>query len=127
MKQRTLTSRIAAGLSTAASAPEAAAEAAREAAAGLEGRKTDLAFLFLSSAHLDDAGEAAAAVTDELAPHAQLGCVADGVLAQGRELEEGPAAAVWASSLPAATVWRNRNDSRQMSSSPSGSAAISRR
>ena len=48
--------------------------------------------------------EAAAAVTDELAPRALLGCVADGVLAQGSELEEGPAAAVWASSLPAATV-----------------------
>jgi small ligand-binding sensory domain FIST len=104
VKQRTLTSRIAAGLSTTTSAPEAAAEAAREAAAGLEGRKTDLAFLFLSSAHLDDAAEAAAAVRNELAPRAQLGCVADGVLAQGRELEEGPAAAVWASSLPAATV-----------------------
>jgi small ligand-binding sensory domain FIST len=104
VKQRTLTSRIAAGLSTTTSAPEAAAEAAREAAAGLEGRKTDLAFLFLSSAHLDDAAAAAAAVRNELAPRAQLGCVADGVLAQGRELEEGPAAAVWASSLPAATV-----------------------
>jgi small ligand-binding sensory domain FIST len=104
VKQRTLTSRIAAGLSTTTSAPEAAAEAAREAAAGLEGRKTDLAFLFLSSAHFDDAAEAAAAVRNELAPRAQLGCVADGVLAQGRELEEGPAAAVWASSLPAATV-----------------------
>jgi small ligand-binding sensory domain FIST len=104
VKQRTLTSRIAAGLSTTAAAAEGAAAAAREAAAGLEGRQTDLAFLFLSSAHLDDAAEAAAAVRNELAPRAQLGCVADGVLAQGRELEEGPAAAVWASSLPAATV-----------------------
>jgi small ligand-binding sensory domain FIST len=104
VKQSTLTSRIAAGLSTVPAAAEAAAEAAREAAVGLEGRETDLAFLFLSSVHLDGAAEAAAAVAGELAPRALLGCVADGVLAQGRELEEGPAAAVWAGSLPDATV-----------------------
>jgi small ligand-binding sensory domain FIST len=104
VKQSTPTSRIAAGLSTAPAAAEAAAAAAREAAAGLEGRETDLAFLFLSSVHLDRAAEAAAAVADELGPGALLGCVADGVLAQGRELEEGPAAAVWAGSLPGATV-----------------------
>jgi small ligand-binding sensory domain FIST len=73
-------------------------------AAGLEGRETDLVFLFVSSAHLDGAAEAAAAVTDELAPAALLGCVADGVIAQGSELEDGPAVAVWTSSLPAVTV-----------------------
>jgi small ligand-binding sensory domain FIST len=104
VKQSTLTSRIAAGLSTAPAAAEAAVEAAREAAAGLEGRQADLAFLFLSSVHLEGAAEAAAAVADELGPGALLGCVADGVLAQGREFEEGPAAAVWAGSLPGATV-----------------------
>lgn len=104
MEQATLTSRIAAGLSTAPNAAEAAAEAARETAAGIAGREADLAFLFLSAAHVEGAAEAAAAVAAELAPHTLLGCVADGVLAQGRELEQGPAAAVWAGSLPGAEI-----------------------
>jgi small ligand-binding sensory domain FIST len=98
------TSAIAAGLSTAPDAERAAAEAAREAAAGLGGRETDLAFLFLSPDHLDGVGEAAAAVTGELAPRVLLGCVAGGVLAQRRELERGPGAAVWAGALPGATI-----------------------
>ncbi len=96
--------RIAAGLSTAPGAGRAAAEAAREAAAGLGGRATDLAFLFLSAEHLDGAEDAAAAVTDELDPRVLLGCVAGGVLAQERELEDGPGAAVWAGALPGATI-----------------------
>jgi small ligand-binding sensory domain FIST len=98
------TSAIAAGLSTASDAEQAATEAAREAAAGLGGRATDLAFLFLSADHLDGAGEAAAAVAGELGPRVLLGCVAGGVLAQERELERGPGAAVWAGALPGATI-----------------------
>jgi small ligand-binding sensory domain FIST len=104
VKQSTLTSRIGAGLSTSSATSRAAAEAAREAAAGLGGRETDLAFLFLSPAHLDAAAEAAAAVAGELDPRTLLGCVADGVLARESELEEGPAVAVWAGSLPGAKV-----------------------
>ena len=104
MGQTTLTSRIAASLSTAPDAAEAAAEAAHETAAGIEGREADLAFLFLSAAHRDGVAEAAEAVVAELAPRTLLGCVADGVLAQGRELEGGPATAVWAGSLPGAEI-----------------------
>ena len=96
--------RIGAGLSTAPQADGAGRQAAREAADGLAGKRADLAFLFLSPAHLDDAEAAVAAVSEELGPNRLVGCVAEGVLAHERELEEGPAAAVWAASLPGAEI-----------------------
>ena len=103
MSRRTLATRIGAAVSTAHSAPEAAAEAAREAGDGLE-RPPDLAFLFLSADHLDGAARAAEAVRAELEPRHLVGCVADGVLAQGRELETGPGTVVWAAELPGAEI-----------------------
>src|SRR2546426_12452515 len=104
MATRAATSFIGAGVSTSPSAADAAVEAAREAGRSLGGREADLAFLFLSAAHSDHAAEAAHALRDELTPGRFLGCVAQGVLARGRELERGPAVAVWAGSLPGATV-----------------------
>src|SRR6266849_5755535 len=96
---------IGAGLSTSESAGEAAAEAAREARGGALGRaEVDLAFLFLSPAHLDEAEAVAEAVREELAPRHLLGCVAEGVVARVRELEDGPAVAVWAGALPGAEI-----------------------
>lgn len=82
-------------------AARAAACAAREQAGG---GPVDLAFLFLSAHHLAQAGAAAAAVRNELGAAALVGCVAEGVLAGRRELEGGPGVAVWAASLPGATV-----------------------
>jgi small ligand-binding sensory domain FIST len=92
--------RIAAGLSTAEATARAAEEAARQAAAGLAAEPVDLAFLFLSTEHQEEVDAAAAAAEEELGPAHLLGCVAQGVLAGDRELEEGPAVAVWAASLP---------------------------
>ena len=105
MEARTLTCRIGAGLSTSESAWDAATEAAREARGGaLGGAEVDLAFLFLSPAFLDEAEPAAEAVRKELAPRHLLGCVAEGVVARVRELEQGPAVAVWAGALPGAEI-----------------------
>jgi small ligand-binding sensory domain FIST len=105
MCPQTLGCRIGAGLSTAESAWDAAAEAAREARGGpLGGAEIDLAFVFLSPAHLDEVEAAAAAVREELAPQHLLGCVAEGVVAGARELEEGPGVAVWAGALPGAEI-----------------------
>ena len=102
---RTLTCRIGAGLSTSESARDAAREAASEARGGaLAGADVDLAFVFLSPAHLVEAEAAAEAVREELAPRHLLGCVAEGVVGRVRELEEGPAVAVWAGVLPGAEV-----------------------
>jgi small ligand-binding sensory domain FIST len=94
--------RVAAGLSTAGSTVDAAAEAARAAAAG--GLDADLAFLFLSPAHLGGAAAAAATVREQLGSRHLLGCVAEGIVGGTRELEHGPAIAVWAASLPGADI-----------------------
>ena len=105
MEPQTLACQIGAGLSTSESAWEAATEAAREARGGTLGRaEVDLAFLFLSPAHLVEAEAAAEAVREELAPRHLLGCVAEGVVAGVRELEGGPAVAVWAGALPGAEI-----------------------
>jgi small ligand-binding sensory domain FIST len=97
--------RIGAGLSTSASAWDAAADASRQARGDALGRaEVDLAFLFLSPAHLDEAEAAAEAVREELGPRHLLGCVAEGVVAGTRELEEGPGVAVWAGALPGAEI-----------------------
>jgi len=105
MGSQLLTCRIGAGLSRVESASEAAEEAAREARGGALGRaEVDLAFIFLSPADLDEAEAAAEAVREELAPRHLLGCVAEGVVAGVRELEHGPAVAVWAAALPGAEI-----------------------
>src|SRR3989442_15419913 len=107
MEPQTLACRIGAGLSTSESAWDAATEAAREAGPPRGARgpaEVDLAFLFLSPAHLDEAEAAAEAVRAELAPRHLLGCIAEGVVARARELEEGPAVAVWAGALPGAEI-----------------------
>jgi small ligand-binding sensory domain FIST len=98
------TTRVAAGGSTHPVAAAGAREAAREAAGGLAGERPDLVFLFLSPDHLSGVDAAVAGVHEELDPVRLVGCVADGVVAGERELEEGPAAAVWAASLPGANV-----------------------
>ena len=104
MRPETLTRRVGVGLSASPRAAEAAGEAAREARAALGGAPVDLAFLFVSADHFAEADEALAAVEHELDPGHVLGCVAEGVVGRDRELEDGPAAAVWAASLPEAEI-----------------------
>jgi small ligand-binding sensory domain FIST len=104
MTSRTATASIAAGLSTVTDAGEAGAEAGRAAADHLGERPTDLAFLFLSATHVDDAEDAVEAVHETLGPRHLVGCAADGVVGGAREVEQGPGAAVWAASLPGAVI-----------------------
>jgi len=104
MRPETLTRRVGAGLSASSRAAEAAGEAAREARAALGGSPVDLAFLFLSAEHFAGSADAVAAVEEELAPRHLVGCVAEGVVARDRELEDGPGAAVWAAALPEAEI-----------------------
>jgi small ligand-binding sensory domain FIST len=104
MSPATRTRRARAGLSLSPTAAEAAGEAARQARGALDAAPVDLAFLFLSAEHFGSSEEALAAVEDELAPEHLLGCVAEGVVAGERELESGPAADVWAASLPEAAI-----------------------
>src|SRR5436309_517164 len=104
MRPETLTCRVGAGLSRAGTAAGAAREAASEARAELAGAEVDLAFLFLTADHLDGAEEALAAAEEELDAAHLLGCVAEGVVGRGHELEHGPGASVWVAALPGSRI-----------------------
>jgi small ligand-binding sensory domain FIST len=104
MRPETLTCRVGAGLSGADSAVSAVAEAAREARAALGGAPVDLAFVFLSADHLDEAEAALWTASAELEAANLLGCVAQGVVGHDRELEQGPGVSVWAGAFPDGAV-----------------------
>ncbi|HEX8084659.1 MAG TPA: FIST N-terminal domain-containing protein [Solirubrobacteraceae bacterium] len=93
-----MTVHIGSGLSTGGDARGAAAEAALEARAGLDG-PADLAVVFVAGSHVDAAEAVLGGVHEALAPGALVGCGAGGVLGGRREVESGPAVAVWAASL----------------------------
>lgn len=95
--------RVSVGLSDAPASRAAAADAAERAAAGLDGG-CDLAMAFASAPHLGAADDVLAEVREALGPAALIGCGAAGILGAGRELETGPAIAVWAASLPGGRV-----------------------
>jgi small ligand-binding sensory domain FIST len=96
--------RIGTGLSSAPAAEDASIEAVGQAKAALEGAAPDLAYLFVSPAHLAEVDVAAAVVRERLGPGHLLGCVAEGVVGGRRELEGGAGLALWAGSLPGARV-----------------------
>jgi small ligand-binding sensory domain FIST len=91
--------RISCGLSTGEDPRAAGAEAATIVRAGLAGSHPDLAVVFLSGAHLGDPEATLEGVHGALAPDELIGCGASGIMAAGREVEEGTAVAVWAIDL----------------------------
>ncbi len=91
---------IGAGLSTHPDPRVGAIEAASAARAGLGGAHgPDLAVVFLTGSHLAAPEAALEGVHETLAPDALVGCGTAGVLAAGREVEDGAAIVVWAASL----------------------------
>src|SRR5215210_7088520 len=91
--------RIGSGLSTEPDARFGAAEAAAAARDALGGRECDLAVVFASGAHLAAPEATLEGVHEALLPAQVVGCGAGGVLAQGREHEDGTAVAVWAAAF----------------------------
>jgi small ligand-binding sensory domain FIST len=96
--------RIGSGLSTSPDARTGAEQAAASARAGLRGAACDVCIVFASGAHLADAPATLQAVAEELSPSQLIGCGAQGVLGDGREVERGTGVSVWAASLGAGTV-----------------------
>ncbi|GAA5113555.1 FIST N-terminal domain-containing protein [Haloechinothrix salitolerans] len=92
--------RIGVGVSTERNPRKAAAEAATSALADLDGESATLAVLLTSSEYGDDAQGVLATVHDTAVPDALIGCVAETVVANTRELEGEPSVAVWLASLP---------------------------
>jgi small ligand-binding sensory domain FIST len=90
--------RIGSGLATNDSGPDAFAEAAARAALRLGGAPADLVVVFAGKDNLDHADEGLAAVADRLGDRALIGCGAQGVVADGKEMESG-GVAVWAASF----------------------------
>src|SRR5262245_7321429 len=88
---------FAAALSTATTTPEAVAEACANAALG---HVPDLAMVFFSPHHLREANWIARHLALELNPRALLGCVGEGVIGNGREVEDGPALSLWLAKWP---------------------------
>ena len=95
--------RIAVGLSESFDAVEAFSDAAREAARGLAA-PCDLCMVFAGAPHLGHGKWLLSAVHEHLEPRHLIGCGAGGVVGAGREIEEGPAAVVWAASMPGARI-----------------------
>ena len=94
-----------AGLSRSADPAEAAREACAGARAGLgEGPPPTLAVVFASPSLCEDAEDLLAAIHRELAPDHLIGSMGEAIVAEGQEVEDGPALAVWAAHLPGAEV-----------------------
>jgi small ligand-binding sensory domain FIST len=91
------------GLSESFDAVEAFSDASQEAARKL-GVPCDLCLLFAGAPHLGHGKWILSAVHEHLEPRHLIGCGAGGVVGGGREIEEGPAAAVWAAAMPEAEI-----------------------
>src|SRR3954463_3832921 len=90
--------RIATGLVPRDGGVDAFAEAASRAQLGLGGARADLVAVFAASDNLDSIEDGLAAVEARLGSRALMGCGAQGVLGDGREVEQG-GVVVWAASL----------------------------
>jgi small ligand-binding sensory domain FIST len=94
---------VAVGLSESFDPVEAFSEAAGQAATGLDA-PCDLCLVFAGAPHLGHGKWILSTVHEVLAPRRLIGCGAGGVVGPGREIEEGPAAVVWAASMPGAEL-----------------------
>ena len=92
--------RVGAGLSTHEDGREAARAAIDAALAPLDGQPADLVLLFVSPQHEGAQRAIIDTATDRVEGAVVLGCSAGGVIGTRREVEDAPAVAAWAASLP---------------------------
>jgi small ligand-binding sensory domain FIST len=92
--------RVGAGLSTIEDGRQAARAALDAALVPLGGRPADLVFLFISPQHEDEQRAIIDIATERVEGATVLGCSAGGVIGSHREIEDAPAVAAWAASLP---------------------------
>jgi small ligand-binding sensory domain FIST len=90
-------------LSTRRDLSDAVAEAGDQIAARLDGSPT-ATVVFVTPDHRGQWDDLAQLVTERLDTELLLGCSGEGVIAAGREVEAGPALAVWAARLPAMSL-----------------------
>src|SRR3954468_8446068 len=90
--------RIATGLAPNDAGVDSFAEAASRAQLELGGAPADLVAVFAASSNLDSIEDGLAAVEARLGSRALMGCGAQGVLGDGRQVEQGGGGG-WAASL----------------------------
>src|SRR4051794_19047896 len=90
---------IGTGVSEGIVARDAAIQASIAARRSLHGMPVDVAVVFATGAHLAEPQATLEGVHEALAPATLIGCGAGGVLACGREVEDGTAVVVWAAHL----------------------------
>src|SRR5205807_410609 len=96
--------RIGSALSTNPNSLEAADEALSRALTSLDGEPPQLTLLFFSVHHLPMIDQIAEAAANAAAPGTLLGCTAQAVVGDGREVEQGPAFSVWTANLGGAVI-----------------------
>src|ERR1700694_1653339 len=85
---------FAAALSTGAAAEQALEEVCKISRSAFS-EKPDLAVAFFSTHHAAAADRIAGVVAERLGPRCLLGCVAEAVIGNGKEVEDGPALSLW--------------------------------
>src|SRR3979409_1127653 len=96
--------RIGSALSTNPNSLEAAEEALSRALTSLDGEAPQLTLLFFSVHHLPVIDQIAEVAANAAAPGTLLGCTAQSVVGDGREVEQGPAFSVWTANLGGAVI-----------------------
>ena len=96
--------RVGAGLSTRSSALSATEKALRAALLPLRGEAPDLAFLFVAPQFEDELEAIVESANASLGGGLLLGCVAGGVIGGRTEVEDAPAVAAWAATLPGVNI-----------------------
>jgi len=96
--------RFSAGVSKASNPLEAAHALCAVVRGQLAGARADLACLFLSPHFAEHADILTRAVYAELSPRHLIGCTGEGIIAGAEEIENAPAAALWAAELPDVTI-----------------------
>lgn len=94
------TLRFASALTRQGEVQAAAEELVRAIRDQLGSSRIDVAFLFISAQHADQAEALSHALRTAFDPETFVGCTGEGIIATGREIETGPAATLWAAHLP---------------------------
>ncbi len=71
---------------------------------GLPGGRIDLAALFFTADYAEETAALVAGVQQSLGARVLIGCTGEGVIGGYEEIEDGPAAVLWAASLPGAAL-----------------------
>ncbi|MDP6722845.1 MAG: FIST N-terminal domain-containing protein, partial [Pirellulaceae bacterium] len=98
---------FATALSTAPDTQAAARDVCARALADFDGTP-DLAFLFFSSHHVENADTVSALVCDAIGTDSLLGCSGESIVGVGQEVELEPAMSLWLARLPGTSVWPMR-------------------